>query len=205
MSDILKIAAYITQYHEGKPYSVTPLKLQKLLYYLKAWGLVSGDLNIPDEFKKWNYGPVNTTVYYHYKDYHNLPIPPSKNVKLGFSDLEHKFIDFILDCYSSLNAISLSTMTHSEDPWINTSQDATISEKKMKAYYSGLAFAKNFPIDLHNKPFYPVLTLLDYSFTTDMKSGKTEDIMVYPSFTEYKKQFENSYENIHEIKTTFSY
>jgi len=205
MSNILKIAAYITMYHAGKPYPVTPMKLQKLLYYIKAWGLVSGDLYIPDKFKKWDYGPVNKAVYYHYKDYHNLPIPPSKDTKPEFSELEHQFINFILDCYSPLNAISLSTMTHSEAPWINTPQDATISEEKMKAYYSGLAFAKNFPIDLYNKPFHPVLTLLDYSFTMDMKSGKTEDIMVYTSFADYKHQFENSYTNIPEIKTAFSH
>ncbi|MBU0711516.1 DUF4065 domain-containing protein [bacterium] len=203
MSDILKIASYITQYHKGKPYSVTPMKLQKLLYYIKAWGLVSGDLYIPDKFKKWDYGPVNTTVYHHYKDHQNLPIPPSKDKKPEYSELEYQFIDFILDCYSPLNAISLSTMTHSEDPWINTPKDATISEDKMKSYYSSLAFAKNFPIDLHNKPFHPVLMLLDYSFTTDMKSGNTEDIMVYPSFVDYKQQFENSYTNIPEIKTAF--
>ena len=200
MSNILKIATYITQYHEGKPYPVTPMKLQKLLYYIKAWGLVSDDLYISDKFKKWDYGPVNTTVYHHYKDYHNLPIPPSKVEKAEFSEMEHQFIDFILDCYSPLNAISLSTLTHSEDPWIDTPKDATISEEKMKVYYSGLAFAKNFPINHYNKLFHPVLTLLDYSFAADMETGNTEDIMVYPSFAEYKKQFEHSYETISKIK-----
>ncbi len=203
MLNIIKIASYVTQYHKGKPYPVTPMKLQKLLYYIKAWGLVSSDLYVPDAFKKWEYGPVNTKVYHSYKGFANSPIPPAENVQYDFSESEKQFIDFILDCYSPLNAISLSTMTHSEDPWIETPKNQTISESKMKAYYSGLSFAKNFPIDLYNKPFHPVLTLLDYSFTTDMKSGKTEDIMVYPSFAEYKKQFENSYTNIPQINNTF--
>ena len=203
MSDILKIASYITQYYDGKPYPVTPMKLQKLLYYIKAWGLVSGDLYIPDNFKKWEYGPVNTKVYHSYKDFANSPIPPTENGQYDFSESEKQFIDFILDCYSPLNAISLSTMTHSEDPWIETIKNKTISEDKIKSYYSGLSFAKNFPIDLHNKPFHPILTLLDYSFTTDMISGKTEDIMVYPSFMEYKKQFENSYTTFPQIQNAF--
>jgi uncharacterized phage-associated protein len=196
MTNILDIASYITRYHRDKPYVVTPMKLQKLLYYIKAWGLVSGDLYIPDAFKKWEYGPVNTEVYHFYKDYVNSPIPPAENERNDFSESEKQFIDFILDSYSPLNAISLSTMTHAEEPWIKTPRNETINEGLMKSYYSDLSFAKNFPIDLYNKPFHPVLTLFDYSFTTDMKVSKTEDIMVYPSFADYKKQIENSYSNV---------
>jgi len=205
MIRILDIAIYITQYHVDKPYSVTPMKLQKLLYYLKVWGLISGILYVPDKFEKWDYGPVNKEVYHRYKSYGKDPIPPDKVYQLKFGKAVKQFIDFILDCYSPLNAISLSLLTHSESPWVKTKKNYTISDQIIKSYYKTLPFAKNFPLDLENNPFYPVLTDLDYAFTTDMKSGRTESIMVYPSFKEYKKQFVDSYATIEKSYLNFNY
>lgn len=54
---------------------ITPLKLQKLLYFCHADYLVS--YNVPlleDEFEAWSYGPVLPMVYHEFKDFGTRPI-----------------------------------------------------------------------------------------------------------------------------------
>jgi len=49
---------------------LTNKKLQKLLYYVKAWGLVYfEDGIIDDDFQAWVHGPVCSEVYNAYKSY----------------------------------------------------------------------------------------------------------------------------------------
>ena len=96
---------------------------------------------------------------------------------------ELEIINFILDCYSPFDAITLSAMTHKEDPWLETKEGCVISKKKIYDYFSKLKFSKNFPFD-PQKPFYPVESNLHYAYIFDMDKEKIE--MSYPSFNEYK-------------------
>ena len=61
MSGIYELPHYILATYAD--YKITPLKLQKLLYYAKVWGIVAGEELYQGEFKKWTHGPVNTEVY----------------------------------------------------------------------------------------------------------------------------------------------
>ena len=50
-------------------------KLQKLLYYTKAWGLVYfADGIIDDQFEAWVHGPVCPSVYVEYKPFGYKPL-----------------------------------------------------------------------------------------------------------------------------------
>lgn len=41
---------------------ISPMKLQKLMYYLKVWGLVVGTPLVASAFQKWTYGPVEANL-----------------------------------------------------------------------------------------------------------------------------------------------
>ncbi len=111
-----EIATYVIDYVHRKEKSVTPMKLQKLLFYIKAWGLVAGVDVIPSAFRKWAFGPVNPNVYKKYKKYGSGAIPTPDYVHPPYDD-ERAIIDFVLSSYAQFSAVELSNMTHSEDPW----------------------------------------------------------------------------------------
>jgi uncharacterized phage-associated protein len=181
--DALKLAHYIIKKYKN----ISPMKLQKLLYYVKVWGIVSGEDLLDSKFEKWAYGPVNTEVWYSFKKYSNQYIPASIANKVTVPKGKKKTIDFILDCYAPYDAVTLSAMSHEDEPWKKAKQNGIISDKAMKAYYSTLPFAQNFPFD-PQKPFYNVQTDLHYAYIFDMNKKDAKSLGVFPSYKAYKKQ-----------------
>ncbi|MFH1214675.1 MAG: type II toxin-antitoxin system antitoxin SocA domain-containing protein, partial [Candidatus Neomarinimicrobiota bacterium] len=165
---IQDFAEYVIEYHKGKSFGVSPMKLQKILYYLKVWSLVDGHPLFRESFEKWEYGPVNRAIYHHYQKYGRNPIQPEAGKPVSIDHDKKILADFILDCYAPINAISLSMLTHNEAPWKDTVKDAVITDESIMVFYNKQPFAKNFPLDFSNKPFYPVMTDLNYAFLTDM-------------------------------------
>lgn len=188
MDNTLNVAYYILSKYSG----VTHLKLQKLLYYLKAWGLVAGENLVSGEFKKWARGPVNPDVYNTFKKFKGEVIEPENHspVKSPYAGVQQTIADFVLDCYAQYSAVTLSAMTHFDEPWINAEKDKTIPESSIKSYYSKLPFAKNFPFDPEQKPFYPVLTDAHYAYIFDMSAKDAKAAQVYPSYNIYKAKQE---------------
>lgn len=166
--------------------AVTPLKLQKLLYYVKAWGLVSGNNLLPANFHKWKYGPVNPDVYDGFRQFGGNEIPykpvPFKYAPHG---REKELVDFIVTCYSQFSAISLSAMTHKEEPWKKTPKDHIIPEDLIRSYYSKRRFAKNFPFDPDEGPFYTVESDLSHAFSMDMTQEDAERARTFESYRSY--------------------
>ncbi|MCB0749174.1 MAG: DUF4065 domain-containing protein [Ignavibacteriae bacterium] len=182
----LELSKYIVQnYHNASFDGITPLKLQKLLYYVHVWGIVSDNKIITDNFFKWKHGPVNDEVYHSYKIFGDSKIPYEQNVTLpNLSSYEKQFVDFVIANYVKFSAITLSAMTHQDKPWQETTTNSYISENSIKSFYSSLLFAKNFPVD-ENKPFYPVETDLHYSFVLDFLSSSSDEPFYYKSYKEY--------------------
>ncbi|EGT1937145.1 DUF4065 domain-containing protein, partial [Listeria monocytogenes] len=81
--------------------SMTPKKLQKMLYYAYAWTLTltnekEDDLSnklFPEKFEAWVHGPVIPEIYHEYKRYGYTNIPKQENT----IDLDNKDIESILD------------------------------------------------------------------------------------------------------------
>lgn len=196
MHSIQNIAAYILSKYHGE---ITPMKLQKLLYYIKVWSLVAGYKIISDSdtFYAWKYGPVNPDTYHKYKAYKNKPISEEpKSVHL--SSEEQEIIDFILDSYSCYNAITLSKTTHSEDPWINNKDTGgKISDDEILNYYKNEPFAKNFPLN-KSGGYYPPNTTAHYAYVFDMDKNDKATEIVFDSIEEYISKF-------NEAKETKSY
>jgi len=119
----LEIADYFI---ELSNFTISPMKLQKLLYYAQGWHLSEHDKPLINEtIEVWRYGPVISSIYYMYKQYGNNNITEVFMDALeGFSpriedDIEtKKFLNIIYNHYNQYSAIKLSNMTHlSGTPW----------------------------------------------------------------------------------------
>ncbi len=183
--DILTLSQYvINQFSQQSPDGITPLKLQKLLYYIKVWTLVAREPFVNAEFEHWDYGPVNREIYNYYKKYGNQPIFPMEVAQVEIRENQKEIIDFIVENYMSLDAFKLSEMTHTEKPWKNTKQYEIIYDQLIYSYYIKQQFAKNFqPFDLSNNPFYP---LDSYSFILDIHEKDAQEIIQYSNYKHYK-------------------
>lgn len=107
---------------------ITPKKLQKLLYYVYAWGLVflnetSDDINtkmFESNFQAWVHGPVDAEVYHRFSDYRFNPID-TQDIELPMIDNQQAFdvLTQVWNVYSRFDANELEALTHQETPWQN--------------------------------------------------------------------------------------
>jgi uncharacterized phage-associated protein len=125
--------------------SITHLKLQKLLYYTQAWGLVILNKRIFNErFQAWAHGPVLSTLYSKLKNhsYNNMAgeiLVEEINLKKIESHLDN-----VWDSYGELSAKHLEYLTHTELPWLHArggiSPEAkctnTLDENIMRDFYA---------------------------------------------------------------------
>ncbi|XUU49186.1 Panacea domain-containing protein [Serratia nematodiphila] len=111
---------------------LTPMKLQKLVFFAHAWSLAAyGEPLIRDKVLAWKYGPVIESVYHEFKAYGSNNITsvgtefvwdddPNSIVKAKFVAPEipasdtyaSAIIDIIFDVYGDKSAIYLSNLTH---------------------------------------------------------------------------------------------
>ena len=200
MIKAIDIAPFVINHCHDKNYAITPLKLQKLIYYLKVWSIVNTKPIVRDSFRRWKLGPVSLELYTRYKKYGRNNID-SQNVsnQVHLSNDQAAFLHFIVDVYAVFDAVSLSMMTHTEDPWINTIDNQVITIDKIKKYYSQERFALNFPFDINNQ-FYPLRTNMSYSYTLDMADRDKERAPVYSSFQDYRNKIDLA---LKELQETF--
>ena len=111
--------------------SLTPKKVQKLVYYAYAWfiALNNQDANkieniLFDEAPEaWMHGPVFPELYQQYKEYGWHEIPKNKKkMKFENEDVE-AFLNVIWKKFGKFSADELEFMTHQEDPWKNARQN----------------------------------------------------------------------------------
>lgn len=109
---------------------VTPMKLQKLVYYAHGWfSGHTGQPLIDETIEAWQYGPVIQSLYHEFKQYGAQPIHrPATDFDLDrFEPVEvpvpedeavRKFLMAIWNSYSKFTGIALSEMTHAVgSPW----------------------------------------------------------------------------------------
>ena len=128
----LTLAYYILTKAQDKGYSVTNLKLQKILYYVKGHFLAKfGRPLFPDDIQAWNFGPVVPNVYYHFSVFgpDTLHIARREDMSSCFlaSD-ERALIDSVIDEKLKYTSSTLVKATHQEEPWLK----ATMGGKKIQ-------------------------------------------------------------------------
>jgi len=117
------VAAYFVHRDAQQPEpDVTPLKLQKLLYYTQGQYLAATGHRLFDEtIEAWDLGPVVNRVYARYADMGGQIIAASQQpitVPVMTSRVR-TFLDRIWDVYARYTSSRLVTMTHSEAPWLD--------------------------------------------------------------------------------------
>ncbi|MEW4458993.1 type II toxin-antitoxin system antitoxin SocA domain-containing protein [Roseibium algicola] len=102
---------------------LTPLKLQKLMYYADAWHLALYDEEITaEQFQAWVHGPVALSQYHRFKDYKWRAIDEEIECPT-LSDEMTQHLDEVIDVFGSETAVSLEIMTHKERPWLEARGD----------------------------------------------------------------------------------
>ena len=107
---------------------ITPMKLQKILYYVcRDYVKATGQMPIGEQFEVWQYGPVLSSVYGEFKDFKDRPITSyaknanGRSYKVSENDNPTlmRIIDIAWAKYKNLTGIQLSKMTHgSGSGWI---------------------------------------------------------------------------------------
>lgn len=113
---------------------ITPLKLQKLLYYIQGMALrIYGKPAFTNNISAWQYGPVVEEVYQQYKGRNPITTPKTD---YEVSDGLKKIIELVVSSYGQIEAGSLIDLTHDEDPWIKSINSGTISIDLIKEYFN---------------------------------------------------------------------
>lgn len=113
---------------------ITPLKLQKLLYYIQGIALrIYGKPAFSNNISAWLYGPVVEEIYKQYKGRNPIPTPKTD---YEVSDGLKKIIQLVVSSYGQIEAGALIDLTHDEDPWIKSVNSDTISIELIKDYFN---------------------------------------------------------------------
>ena len=119
MRSAIEIARYIIWYCGENGFSVSNLKLQKILYFVQAEFLVNiGRPCFSDAIEAWDFGPVVPVVYRKYKVYGSSNIPAFfVGNDVGLEDGEMELVDGIVDVCADYTASELVEITHNQSPW----------------------------------------------------------------------------------------
>ncbi len=110
---------------------ISPLKLQKLIYFLNGWHLaVIGMPAVDEPFQAWQHGPVIPSIYQCFKKFGSGGIssygkeydPVSNDFKsyvVNHNNIRfYEILDAVWERYVGYSALTLSTMTHEQNsPW----------------------------------------------------------------------------------------
>ncbi|MBI5726508.1 MAG: DUF4065 domain-containing protein [Ignavibacteriales bacterium] len=190
--DVVHLAWYIVNnFSELSPEGITLFKLQKLLYFIKAWSLVA-DVEIADmAFYKEDFGPLNPDIEDAFKTFAAEAITPDATKQIVLSPDKKKFLDFVVGNYIKHSAITLSALTAQDKAWQETPLHEKISEEAIKGFYNSFSFANNFPVE-SSKPFYPVATDMHFAFVLDIVDNEQTGLQPFASYDEFLAMEEQS-------------
>jgi uncharacterized phage-associated protein len=106
--------------------SMTPKKLQKILYYAYSWTLTMENEDVSElenklfdeKFEAWVHGPVLREVYDRFRDYGYREIPKYEGPLTTFSEDVEEVLEDVWEDYGHYTGNELESITHQEDPWI---------------------------------------------------------------------------------------
>jgi len=114
----------ITKYLLINLSEITPLALQKLIYYAQGFNKVfNGMFLLKDDCQAWAHGPVYSEIYYKYKDFGYNPIELAVSYDesaFNISNCEKEVLDTVIRNFGCYSGKILERMTHSEHPWLAT-------------------------------------------------------------------------------------
>ncbi|BCS54071.1 Panacea domain-containing protein [Geobacter sp. SVR] len=144
MATVFDVAKYILE----KTGEITVMKLQKLCFYSKAWGLVWDEEEMfPEHFEAWAGGAVSPALYDRHRGMFKVmtstfPYGDSRNL----TGPQKETVDHVLEFYGKYTAQQLSDINHQESPWIDARNglpptarsNEVITTASIAEYYSGI-------------------------------------------------------------------
>ena len=101
---------------------ITPLALQKILYYAQGfYKAFFGKFLFDNDCEAWVHGPVYTKIYEKYKNFKSANIQLYIDYDIGdiIADEKRSILDVIIKYFGYYNGKALEKMSHYETPWIN--------------------------------------------------------------------------------------
>ncbi|WP_126245392.1 Panacea domain-containing protein [Chitinophaga rhizosphaerae] len=152
-----QIASWFLAYtdtHAGD--TISPMKLQKLIYYAQAFHLVQFDKPLfNDKIEAWMHGPTVPSIYERFDNEDRSGIPYNKlfDPKYPYPDVPEETAEFLEDIlfrFGEHSAWFLETLSRQELPWIEARNgiasckkcNAEITHASMKKFYSKMKYAK---------------------------------------------------------------
>lgn len=134
--------AFVQKAKDGRLPNLSPMKLQKLMYFAQAWHLKIADAPLMDDnFARWQHGPVVPAIYHEFKAYGYRPIDRMATT-LAFDQGGYvmnvptipvedsstwKLIDAIINKYGGIDGPTLSNLTHlPESAWAKRKPDGSV-------------------------------------------------------------------------------
>ncbi|MCM1308946.1 MAG: DUF4065 domain-containing protein [Butyrivibrio sp.] len=145
---MLRVIAYVfKQLNE-----VTPLMLQKLLYFIQGiHSALYGKPIFAEDCRAWAHGPVYPKVYDLFRDFKYNPIDDARFALLeGAEDTltakEKKVADLVVNTFGMYGGKALERITHNEAPWKNARNgygdsipsSELLSKKSIMSYYEAV-------------------------------------------------------------------
>ena len=142
---MLRVISYIFKRME----EVTPLMLQKLLYFTQGVSFaLNGKSMFSENCQAWVHGPVYPKVYNMFRDFKYNPIEDERFVifesaENQLSEDERRVIDLVADSFGLYSGKVLEKITHVERPWSSARKgygndipsNETITMESIEAYY----------------------------------------------------------------------
>ena len=115
----------VIQYLLDQCEDITPLALQKALYYIQGfYHAFYGIFPFSEDCQAWVHGPVFRDIYFRYKDYRFDPIEKSGAFDAArLSSSEKAVYDSVISNVCCYSGKILERFTHSESPWLTTRSD----------------------------------------------------------------------------------
>lgn len=112
----------ITQYILHICQDITPLALQKVLYYIQGFYYAfEGEFIIDQNCEAWLHGPVYREVYDKYSSYRFDPIENTEDYDVSLlTTAEKSVIDSVIRNFCCYSGKVLEMFTHMEEPWLRT-------------------------------------------------------------------------------------
>lgn len=152
---MLQAIAYIFKELE----EVTPLMLQKLLYFTQGiYSALNGRFMFKEDCMAWVHGPVYPEVYELFRDFKYNPIDDARfalfeGAENDLTDEEKHVLDLVLKTFGMYGGKILEKITHNEEPWIearkgyydNTPSREILPKERIMKYY--MAVNQKYKID----------------------------------------------------------
>lgn len=144
------VADYLLWFANEHGDLLTPLKLQKLMFYADAWHMALNDgvELIAEPFEAWVHGPVHRATYNRFSAHRWNPIPytgPKPALTAGVET----FLQDVYGVFGGFSGYELEQLTHQEAPWKaargslppDASCTANIDKSLTRSFYTEMSTA----------------------------------------------------------------